>query len=88
MRTEERDFGWSKVKVSSLHLLWFDVKSVEERKEEKVKEIKGKGHSAIWELGVEWKSKVPECDCVSTGAVLKNRMSEWASKREEKNCER
>ena len=37
MRTEERDFGWSKVKVSGLHLLWFDVKSMEGRKQEKMK---------------------------------------------------
>ena len=57
MRAEERDFGWSKVKVSGLHLLWFDVKSVEGRKEEKVKEIKGRGHSAIWAEG-KW-SEVP-----------------------------
>ena len=33
MRTEERNFGWRKVKVSGLHLLWFDGKSVEGRKE-------------------------------------------------------
>ena len=37
MRVEERDFGWSKVKVSDLHLLWFNVKSVEGRKREKMK---------------------------------------------------
>ena len=30
-------------------LLWFDVNSVEGRKEEKVKEIKGEGDSAIWD---------------------------------------
>ena len=59
MRAEERDFGWSKVKISSLHLLWFDVKSMEGRKEEKVEEIKGKGHSAI---EVEWKSELPKSE--------------------------
>ena len=32
MRAEGRDFGWSKVKVSGLHLLWFDMKSVKGRK--------------------------------------------------------
>ena len=36
---------------------------MEGRKEEKVKEIKEKGHSAI---GVAWKSEVPLCeDCCS-----------------------
>ena len=54
MRAEKGDFGWSKVKVSGLHLLWFDKKSVEERKEEKVKEIKGIGHLAIWGREEKW----------------------------------
>ena len=60
MRAEERDFGWNKVKVSGLHFLWFDVKSVEGRKQEKVKEIKGRGHSATWRRGK--KSEVSECE--------------------------
>ena len=39
----------AKSKLSCLHLLWFDVKSVEGKKRtEKVKEIKGKGHLGIW----------------------------------------
>ena len=42
MKAKERDFGWSKVKVSGLHLLWYDVKSVEGRKEERWKKLKGK----------------------------------------------
>ena len=58
MRAEERDFGWSKVKVSDLYLLWFDVTSMEGRKEEKVKEIKGQGHSAIWGRVKEWTYRV------------------------------
>ena len=37
MRAEERDFGWSKVKVSDLHLMWLDEKSVKGRKEVKMK---------------------------------------------------
>ena len=37
MRAEERDFGWSKVKVSDLHLLWFDVKVWKEEKKKKWK---------------------------------------------------
>ena len=48
MRAEVRDFRWSRVKVSGMYLLWFDVKVVGGRKEEKVKDIKGRGHSAIW----------------------------------------
>ena len=31
----KRDFDWSKVKVSDLHLLWLDVKSVKGRKRRK-----------------------------------------------------
>ena len=42
MRAEERDFGWSKVKVSGLYLLWFDVKSVEGRKEVKSQSVRTK----------------------------------------------
>ena len=58
-RAEEKRFGWSKVKVSGLHWLWFDEKSMKGRKEEKVKEIKGKGHSAIWaEREKEWSPRV------------------------------
>ena len=37
-----------------------DEKSVKGRKEEKVKEIKGKGHSAIWTE--KKKGEVPECE--------------------------
>ena len=53
------------------------MKSVEGRKEEKVKEIKRKGHLAIW-------GRVKECksQSVRTGAVLKNCMSESKQKRE------
>ena len=34
---KKKDFGWSKVKVSDLHLLWYDKKSVEGWKEENEK---------------------------------------------------
>jgi len=60
MRAEEGDFGWRKVKVNGLHLLWFDVKSVEGRKEEKVKEIKAKGHLAIGGRVKEWSPRERE----------------------------
>ena len=56
MRAEKGDFGWSKVKVSGLYLLWLDVKCVEGRKEGKDEEINRK---AIRPVKVEKKSEVP-----------------------------
>ena len=60
MRAKERDFGWSKVKISGLHLLWLDVKSVKGRKEGKDEEI---NREAIWPVQ-RWRKevKVPKCE--------------------------
>ena len=60
MRAKERDFGWSKVKVSGLHLLWLDVKSVKGRKEGKDEEI---NREAIRPMQ-RWRKevKVPKCE--------------------------
>ena len=60
MRAKERGFGWSKVKVSGLHLLWLDVKSVKGRKEGKDEEINREAIRPVqrWRKEV----KVPKCE--------------------------
>ena len=82
MRAEERDFGWSKVKVSGLHLLWFDVKSVEGRKGERNKRERPFSH-----LGRGKKKWSPSKWDWGLSVVWQNCVSEWASKREKKNRE-
>ena len=83
MRAEERDFGWSKVKVNGLYLLWFDVKSVEGRKEGKDEKIKGE---AIWP--VSKKSEKNEVPLKVRTKYSFEELYEWEqAKRKEKNRE-
>ena len=98
MRAEERDFSWSKVKVSGLHLLWLDMKSVKGRKEGKDEEI---NREAIWPMKMDGWSEVPRGEDVkpqrkrekSQQVRLRTKVQSgrtaWvrASKREEKNRE-
>ena len=82
----KKEIGGSKVKASELNLLGFDVnKSVKGRKEgvgalRKRQRNKRRGHSASEQ---EVKSQIKW----GLSAILKNCVSEWASKIEEKNRE-
>ena len=73
------DFGWSKVKVSGLHSLWLDVKSVKERKEGKDEEL---NREAIRPFGQRWRKRSEVPKVWGLGAVLRSCMSE--SKQESK----
>ena len=61
--------------------MWFDEKSVEGRKDEKVKEIKERSHSASEDIEKEWSPIV--------WGLMQPWRAAWvrASKREEKNRE-
>ena len=73
------DFGWSKVKVSGLHLLWLDVKSVKGRKEGKDEEL---NREAIRPFGQRWRKRSEVPKVWRLGAVLRSCVSE--SKQESK----
>ena len=79
MRAEERDFSWSKVKVSGLHLLWLDMKSVKGRKEGKDDEINRK---AIQPVKMGWRSEVPKgwgSEAPEKREVLASKIEDWCS---------
>ena len=79
MRVEEREFGWSKVKVSGLHLLWLDMKSVKRRKEGKDEEI---SREAIRQVKMGWRSEVQRgwgCEAPEKREVLASEIEDWGS---------
>ena len=76
-----RDFDWSKVKVSDLHLLWFNVKSVEGRKEGKDEEI---NREAIQPMKME---KEVKSQSVRTRCSLEE-LREWEQAKEKRKIER
>ena len=81
MRAEKRDFGWSKVKVSGLHLLWLDVKSVEGRKEGKDEEI---NREAIQPMKME---KEVKSQSVRTRCSVEE-LCEWEQAKEKRKIEK
>ena len=95
---EERDFVEAKSKVSGLHLLWPDMKSVKERKEGKDEEII---REAIRPVKMDWRSEVPggedvkpqrkreKSQQVRLRTKVQSGKTAWVreSKREEKNRE-
>ena len=96
MRAKERVFGWSKVKVSGLHLLWLDVKSVKGRKEgEMKKEIERPFGQWRWAEkvksrgGEEVKPREKRSPSKWDWGLVQSWRITWvrASKREEKNRE-
>ena len=79
MRAEERDFSWSKVKVSGLHLVWLDMKSVKGRKEGKDEEI---NREAIRLVKMGWRSEVPRgcgCEVSEKREVPTSETEDWCS---------
>ena len=81
MRAEKRNFGWSKVKVSGLHLLWLDVKSVEGRKEGKDEEI---NREAIQPMKMK---KEVKSQSVRTRCSVEE-LCEWEQAKEKRKIER
>ena len=97
MRAEERDFGWSKVKVSGFHILWLDMKRVKGRKEGKDEEINS---VAVRPMKMVWRSEVlrgwgcesPEKREVSTSETEDwcnlEELREWEQAKEKRKIER
>ena len=77
----KKRFGWSKVKISDLYLLWLDVKSVEGRKEGKDKEI---NIEAI--RPVKMGKKEVKSQSVSIGCSLEE-LCEWEQVKEKRKIE-
>ena len=78
------DFGWSKVKVSGLHLLWLDVKSVKGRKEGKDEEL---NREAIRPFGQKWRKEEKSQSVVRTRCSLEE-LREWEQAKEKRKIER
>ena len=78
------DFGWSKVKVSGLHSLWLDVKSVKERKEGKDEEL---NREAIRPFGQKWRKEEKSQSVVRTRCSLEE-LREWEQAKEKRKIER
>ena len=79
MRAEERDFCWSKVKVSGLHILRLDIKRVKGRKEGKDEEINS---VAVRPVKMVWRSEVPRgwgCEAPEKREVSISETEDWCN---------